>query len=288
MINFIYEINQNKYLIGNYQNKKLKNKMFYYQSLDKLDFAYPVKFFLKDTKFNFYYKSFAFNQENKFSIAQLESLLKEFKQPKEQIIWYIINNININWEPEKYLLGQKWEISFWLGVYSLHTKYLDQIKKIFWQNPVHIFPTSLASIQCISKIFENWNILYLLENTTKTIQIINWFYHKVEEISLWLKELHNWILETFHQDISWEQLNEFQQKVYKKKLEEFIQPLVFFIKDNSINKNLYLIWNLAKYPLLTETLSKHLKIPVIPLRIDNKTFQTIDQLDLFCIQKINV
>jgi len=288
MINFIYEINSNKYLIWNYQNKKLKNKMFYYKNLDKLDFVFPVKFFLKDTKFKFYYKKFTFYQENKFGINQLENLVKEFKQPNQQIIWYITNNIRINWKNKKYLLGNKWEISFWLWVYSLHTKYIDQIKKIFWQNPVHIFPTSLASIQCISKIFKKWNILYLLENITKIIKISNWYYYNIEEINIWLQDLYKWILETFHQDINWKQLTEFQQKVYTRKLNEFIQPLVFFIKENLINKNLYLIWNLSKYPLLIEKLSEYLKIPIIPLKIDNKTFQTIEQLDLFCIKKINV
>jgi hypothetical protein len=170
----------------------------------------------------------------------------------------------------------------------LHQKYLDQIKKIFGEEKVQIYPTSLASIQCVSQIFQNWNILYLLDNISKTIQIVNGFYHKVEQIEIWLKQLHNWILETFHQDINYQQLNEFQKKVYLKKLREFIQPLVFFIKDNLINENLYLIWDLSKFPQLTQELSKQLKISIVPLRIDNKTFKTIEQLDLFCIQKLNV
>ncbi len=289
MINFAYEINNEKYLVWNYKNKKIKNKIFYFQNLNKLEYSHEIKLFLKDTNFNYYYNNFYFNQDKKFNLLQLEKLLSSFCINKnEKIIWYYINNIIINWQKEKFILWKKWEISFWIWLYTLHKKYLDKIKWIFWQNKVKIYPSSISSIQCISNFFESWNLIYLLENNTKIIKLEKWFYKKIEEIEVGLKSLSNSIAEIFHTDICFEELNEFQKSVYLKKINEFIQPISIFIKKNISNKTLYLISDLKKYPKLIDRLSDNLNIWIIPLKIDNKSFKTIEQLDLFCIEKTNV
>jgi ribosomal protein L21E len=67
---------------------------------------------MKDTNFTFSYKSFAFQQDKKFTLSQLEKLLEEFQQPKHTIIGYVINNIIVNNEPQKYILGKTGQISF--------------------------------------------------------------------------------------------------------------------------------------------------------------------------------
>lgn len=288
MINFVYEINDNKHIIWTYEKNKIKNKRYFYQDLSNIDFQYPVKYFIKDTKFSFYYEKLAFFAKNPLPIKTLESEIKKFQKKDEEIIWYIINNIKVNQKNENFVLWKTGEIEFWLWVYSLHKKYKDKINKIFWKNPINIFPTSIWTIQCLSKLFLNGNVLYLSNTSTKILTLKNWFYKNIEEIDIWTNQLNSWILEIFHKNINIFQLNDFQQRVYKKILNKFLQPILIFIKNNLIGENLYIIWDISNYPFLIENISNSIKIPVIPLRIDGKAFKSIEKIDLFCLEKINV
>lgn len=288
MINFIYEVDNDKHIIWTYENNKIKNKRYFYQNLSHIDFKPPIKYFIKDTKFNFYYKKLAIFTSKPFSIKVLEKEIGKFQKKDEEIVWYLINNVKVNQKKEKFILWKTGEIEFWLWVYALHKKYKDKINKIFWKKPINIFPTSIGTIYCLNKLFCNGNMLYLSSTKTKIITLKNWFYKNIEEINIWTNQLNNWILETFHENINIFQLNDFQQKVYKKILNKFLQPILIFIKNNLIGNNLYIIWDISNYPFLIETISNGIKLPVIPLRIDGKTFKNIEKVDLFCLEKINV
>jgi len=288
-MNFAYQISNTKSLVANLKNWKLTNKMFYYKKLSEVDFEDKNLFFMLDSKFNFYGKTFIFDKEEKITLNDIEKLLNEFKKRNEKVIWYTINNIVVNWKKEKFILWQKWEISFHLWVYSLKNIHYDEVLEIFWKNKkVQIYPTSLFSINCLNNIFNDWIIVYLLENTTKVIKIVNWFYQSIEKIEIWLKNFNIWLLENFHKNINFKELGEYQKKVYLKELENFLQPISLFIKDNAINQNIYLVWDTHKYPKLTEKISQQINSTIIPLRIDNKSFKRIEDLDLYCIKKNNV
>ena len=286
MPNFLYEISEEKKIIATLQENKISNKIFYYDKLEKLDFSQPSYFFLEDKKFNFYYKAFFLNQEDKFTIKQLQEFLKSFEFKKNEIfIGYMINNIQIDNKPSNYLLGKKWKISFWIGVYTLENKHLELIRQIFWKNySIKIFPNSLFSIQCISKLMPNWTFVYLGKEKTKVIQIKNWFYFKVENLPLWLNYLQKEFTQIF-KDTNLNALTDFQKKVYIKKLTELLQPISLFIKANLISDQIYIIWNFENFPKLLEELSNSIKTKILPLPIDNKKFSTIHDLDLYCIWK---
>ena len=286
MSNLLYEISEEKKIIATLQENKISNKIFYYDKLEKLDFSQPSYFFLEDKKFNFYYKTFFFNQEDKFTIKQLQEFLKSFEFKKNEIfIGYMINNIKVYDKSSNYLLGKKWKISFWIGVYTLENKHLEFIKQIFWKNySIKIFPNSLFSIQCISKLMPNWTFVYLGKEKTKIIQIKNWFYYKVEHLPLWLNYIQKEIDEIF-KNIKLNALTDFQKKVYIKKLTELLQPIAIFIKSNLISDQIYIIWNFENFPKLLEELSNSIKTKILPLPIDNKKFSTIHDLDLYCIWK---
>lgn len=286
MPNFLYEISSEKKIIGNLQDWKIKNKFFYYDSVNKLDFSQPAYFFLQDKKFNFYYKLFFLEQKGKFSINQLEKIIKSFKIWKnENIAWYVINNIQINNQPDKYILWKSGKISFWVGIYTIENKYLNFIQKIFWKDfHIKIFPDSLFSVQCISKIMKNWNFIYLGKEQTKLIQIKNWFYSKIEILPIWLNYLDIQLKEIFHsKDL--QNLNDFSKKIYNKKIKELIEPISLFIKNNIISDKMFIIWDFKKYPKLLEELSNSIKTKILPLKIDNKDFKQIHALDLYCIEK---
>jgi len=288
MVNFIYEISLNKWLIWNYQNKKLYNKMFYYGDLINLDYTQPVYLFLSDLKFSYFLEKVEVFSEKKFSIQELEKFAVKPYDKDWILAGYIVYDKFVDNEPVEYILGKTGKIVFNVGRWYIHRKNMDFIKKFLGNKDVKIFPSSLATIKCSQKVFENWNLLYLLNDKIKIISLVNWFYDRIEEINLWLKQFHNWILETFHSEIDLFKLNDFQLKVYNNELERFLEPIILFIKDNLINDILYLIWDVSKYPNLINMLSKKLRVKITPLRFYNKTFKTSSEVDLFCIQKNNV
>ncbi len=286
MPNFLYEFSPEKKIIGKLKNWKILNKFFYYDTLDNLDFEQPSYFFLQDKKFKFYYKAFFIEQEEKVSIKQLQNLINSFKiNSNESIIWYIINNIEINNKPSKYLLWKKWKISFWLWIYTLENKHLEIIERLFWKKyNVKIFPNSFFSVQCISKIMKNWSFLYLWKEQTKLIQIKSWFYNSVEILPLWLNYINSQLQEIFH-DQNLNNLNDFSKKVYLKKIKELLEPISLFLKENIVSDKIYIIWDFKNYPKLLEELSNSIKTKILPLKVDGKSFDTIYKLDLYCISK---
>jgi hypothetical protein len=55
--------------------------------------------------------------------------------------------------------------------------------------------------------------------------------------------------------------------VYKRIIEEFLQPITIFIKTNAINDKIAIIGNISHYYNFNDILSKKLNLLVIPLKL---------------------
>jgi len=282
-INFIYEVKSWKYIIWNNNNNKIYNKRYFFWNLWDLDIKDRTEIYLKDIYFNFKIKSFVYDSKKKISIKHIENNLQDFWN----FIWYTILNIVKNWQKSKFILWESWEISYDIWVYNINKLKHNEILKHFWQNiKLDIFPNSFFLIKHIWENIKSWSILYLLKNNTKLINIDKWFYKNIEKLDIWIYEFNKNIKNIFWKSINnIENMWSFNQKVYKKELEKFLEPIKLFLENSLLNKKIYIIWNFKNAPLLLKKLWDKLNANIIPIRIDNKTFINIEQADIYCILK---
>lgn len=282
-INFIYEISDWKYFIWTKKWNKILNKKYYFQNLINLDIENNTELYIDDINFKFQIKKFIYNNPKKIGIKDIEDNLKDFWE----ITWYIILNIFKNWEKSNFILWESWEITYDIWTYTIKKEVYNKILKNFWKNiNLKIFPNSLFLVKEIWENIEKGSILYLLKNTTKLINIEKWFYKNIEKLDIWidffLKNIKN-IFWTYINNIN--NISEFNKRVYKKELSKFLEPIILFLKNNLKNKTIYIIWDFKHTPLLLETLWNNLNTNIIPVKINNKTFKNIEQVDIYCILK---
>lgn len=282
-INFIYEVSKDKYLIWEKKWEKLYNKRYYYQDLGNIEVKDKIELYLEDINFDFQVKSFVYNNKKKIIIKDIEDNIQDFWK----ITWYTILNIIKNWKKNNFILWQSWEISYDIWVYKLNKFKYNQILKYFWRNiKLNIFPNSFFLVKQIWENIKKWSILYFLKNNTKLINIDKGFYKNIEKIDIWIDEFYKRIENIFWRQINnIENMGSFNQKVYKKELEKFLEPIILFLKDNTVNDNIFIIWNFKSAPLLLKTLWDNLQINIIPIKIENNTFKSIEQADIYCILK---
>lgn len=282
-INFIYEVSKDKYLIWEKKWEKLYNKRYYYQDLGNIEVKDKIELYLEDINFDFEVKSFVYNNKKKIIIKNIEDNIQDFWK----ITWYTILNIIKNWKKNNFILWQSWEISYDIWVYKLNKFKYNQILKYFWRNiKLNIFPNSFFLVKQIWENIKKWSILYFLKNNTKLINIDKGFYKNIEKIDIWIDEFYKRIENIFWRQINnIENMGSFNQKVYKKELEKFLEPIILFLKDNTVNDNIFIIWNFKSAPLLLKTLWDNLQINIIPIKIENNTFKSIEQADIYCILK---
>jgi len=286
-INFIYESWENKYLIWRLENWKIKNKKYYFQNLDILDIENNLKYFMQDDKFSYFQKFIAKKTDKKITIQEIEKEVLNIDLEWHIFIGYMISNIKVNWQEKNYILGEKWELEYVIWIYAINKLEYNNILKHFWKNTkIEIFPTSLFLLKEVTKSISNWNILYFWNENIEIVNIKNKFYYWVEKINIWKKIFLNKIYEIFNKYLTnTTDLSEFHKKVYEKELENYLMPIYLFIQKNLKWDNLYIIWDFKYMPLLLEKLSNHLKIQITPIKIDKKSFSTIEQANIYCIKK---
>ncbi len=280
-INFIYEVNEGKYIIWTKTKNNINNKQYFFWNIWDLNIKEWTEIYIEDTNFNFDIKTFLYDNNKKIWLKEIEENLKKFGK----ITWYTILNTNKKWEKIKFILWQHWEISYDIGIYSINNKKKNQIFKNFWKNiKLNIFPSSFFLIKNVWEKIKQWTILYLLNNTTKIINIEKWFYKNIEKINIWIEQFENTIIDIYGKKIN--NINnmwEFNKKVYNKELDKFLEPINIFIQNGLLNNNIYIIWEFKNTPLLLQKIWEKLKSNIIPIKIDNKTFKNIEQADIHCI-----
>jgi len=282
-INFIYEITNWKYIIWEKKENKLYNKRYYFWDLWKLDIKNNTEIYLEDTYFDFQLKNFIYNNKKKISIKNIKDNLEDF----QNFIWYNILNIFINWKKSNFILWKYWEITYDIWTFNLNKLKYNKILKYFGKNiNLNIFPKSFFLVSCMQEDIQQWSILYFLNNNIKTINIEKNFYKNIEKLDIWIDEFHKNIKNIFWKRISnIENMSNFNQKVYTKELEKFLEPIVLFLKKNLQKENIYIIWDFKYVPELLKTLWNKLNKNIIPIKINNKTFKNIEEADIYCILK---
>jgi len=285
-INFIYQVTNNKHIIWKIVNWKITNKRYYFDKIEYLNFENNIILFLQDYKFNFCQKTFDLEFKKKFSIKNIDKSLEQINIDYIPT-WYYISNIVINWKKTQYILWQTWQISYTIWVYWLNSLEYNNILKIFWKNiRLNILPNSIYTIRYIFKDIDKWNIIYMLDDNTKIIKIKNWFYTSIEVLNIWLEQLLNNINDIFWTNkININNFSTFHKKIYITELNRFLEPIILFIKNNLTNDKAYIIWNFKYIPNLLYELWKKTKNIIAPIKINNKTFKTTEEIDLFCISQ---
>jgi len=283
-INFLYEKKEGEYLIWNLEDWKLKDKKYFFWKLIDLDFSDEMNVYLLDTKFNYYLKSFV-STDKKVILQDIEANLKDFDLWKDRFIWYTITDIEINWKKSDILLWKTWDITYNIWVYTLDNINYNNVLQDFGKNmKLNIFPTSFWTVKFLWKEVLNWNLLYLWENKIEIITIDNWFYKYIDVLDIWLLQFRNTILEIFwKQIISLEWLSDFHKKIYFKNMDSFLEPIVMFLKDNIVNDKIFVIWDFIHLPNILQVLWNKLKTNIIPIRIWNKEFKTVEKADIYNI-----
>jgi len=287
-INFLYEKKEGEYLIWNLEGWELKNKKYFFWKLIDLDFTDEINIYLLDTKFNYYLKSFV-STDKKITLQDIEDNLKDFNLWKDRFIWYTITDILINWKKSDILLWKTWEITYNIWVYTLDNINYNNVLKDFGKNmKLNIFPTSFWTVKFLWRGVLNWNLLYLWENKIEIIVINNWFYKYIDVLDIWLLQFRNIILEIFWKQIAnLEWFSSFHKNIYFKNMDSFLEPIVMFLKDNLINDKVFVIWDFVYLPDILQMLWNKLKTNIIPIRIWNKEFRTVEKTDIYTILRNN-
>lgn len=282
-VNFIYEVKNWKYIIWERKWNIIYNKKYYFWNLWDLDIKDWMDIYIKDINLDFKVSNFVYNNKKKISIKDIEDNIKEFWE----ISWYTILNIISNWKKNKFILWESWEISYDIWVYKINKLEYNQILKYFWKNiKFNIVPNSFFLVKQIWEDIKKWTILYLLENNIKVINIDKCFYKNIETLDMWIDEFYKNIKNIFWKNINnIDNMWSFNQKVYKKELVKFLEPIILFLKENILNKNIYIIWDFKNAPELVKNLWNKLNANIIPVRIDNKSFKNVEQADIYCILK---
>lgn len=285
-INFLYETNEKKYLIGKLEKNKIHWKHYYFWKLNKLEIQNPSYFFLDDKNFLYKQKKIELKTDKKLSIQQINKLINSFQEQWYETMWYKISNILVNWKSKIHVLWAKWEISFNLWIFLLKKVDTLKLKSYFWNINLNIYPNSIYSIWYIWEKIKDWHLLILGDNNTKIINLENSFYKNIESINFWLKTLENRIIEIFGKNLdNLNNLTDFHKKIYFKELSKFLEPLELFIKSNLSWDKIYLIWDTKHYPELINKLAKKTKTSILPITENNKIFKNQEETDLYFIEK---
>ncbi|MEI6673308.1 MAG: hypothetical protein WCL02_08635 [bacterium] len=163
---------------------------------------YNHYFMLDESRFSFFRFDVFETFEKKFTFHDLKNIIEEKCQTTkkynnvdgERIMVYI-DNIHIDGEEKKHVIGETGEIFFRLYVVYLHKKTLNTINSVygnlFEMKNIHILPQSFHTLLFLRNNLkkDNFVLLYITENFCKAIKIQNGFYHSVETLNLGMSAL---------------------------------------------------------------------------------------------------
>lgn len=157
--------------------------------------AYDHYFLLDDTRFHFFRFDLYRDQQTPFTIDDYNELLQQKinylkNETREELLFTTIDNIYVQGEPQKYLLGAKGQIFFRLCLIYINRNTLltfnDRYGDVFEHKNLHIYPESFKTISFLKRRLErdNFYLLYIKESLCKIIQVENGFYKRIESINL--------------------------------------------------------------------------------------------------------
>lgn len=286
-INFLYEISEDNWLIWYLEWNKLKNKRYFFWSLDKIDFSDNVAIYLSDSKFDYKQKQIIWDYDEKIKLSDIENELKLLSFKDSIFLWYNISNIIVDDKNSSILLWKEWKINYTLGIYWLNKLHYNNLLQIFWKNiNINVYPNSFWTVKEFWINFLHGNLIYFLRNRVKLITIKNWFYENINSLDIWISFLNNRINEIYWKQLdNINELSDFHKKIYFKELNNYLEPIINFLKFNLINDNIFIIWNFNNLPNFLDTISSKLNKVIIPFKVDNKNFKTMEEVDIYNILK---
>lgn len=286
-INFLYEISEDNWLIWYLEWNKLKNKRYFFWSLDKIDFSDNVAIYLSDSKFDYKQKQIIWDYDEKIKLSDIEKELKLFSFKDSIFLWYNISNIIVDDKISSILLWKEWKINYTLWIYWLNKLHYNNLLQIFWKNiNINVYPNSFWTVKEFWINFLHGNLIYFLRNRIKLITIKNWFYENINSLDIWISFLNNRINEIYWKQLdNINELSDFHKKIYFKELNNYLEPIINFLKFNLINDNIFIIWNFNNLPNFLDTISSKLNKVIVPFKVDNKNFKTMEEVDIYNILK---
>lgn len=286
-INFLYEISEDNWLIWYLEWNKLKNKRYFFWSLDKIDFSDNVAIYLSDSKFDYKQKQIIWDYDEKIKLSDIEKELKLFSFKDSIFLWYNISNIIVDDKISSILLWKEWKINYTLWIYWLNKLHYNNLLQIFWKNiNINVYPNSFWTVKEFWINFLHGNLIYFLRNRVKLITIKNWFYENINSLDIWISFLNNRINEIYWKQLdNINELSDFHKKIYFKELNNYLEPIINFLKFNLINDNIFIIWNFNNLPNFLDTISSKLNKVIVPFKVDNKNFKTMEEVDIYNILK---
>lgn len=251
-------------------------------------------YLLKEDRFNFYSVDIYQKRDTKFTIWDFKSVLEDKKQQfyKEHwrtstLLFYDLDSIFIDWEKQKFVINQKWDIYFRLNMIFLDTQTLNLFKINSWnklndEKKLNIYPSRYFTIKFIEKTLEkqDFNLFYIDQKSAKLLIIKNWFYRDYYNLNLWkdkLKDIFedNSIQDLYYNnfsDISW---NELKERLLKSSL-EFYTDMVSKWLGESVWKweNIIFVSDLLKnkyfLDIFIKFYSKYVWWYILPFNYSNK------------------
>lgn len=163
---------------------------------------YTHYFMLDESRFSFFRFDIFEKFEKKFTFQNLKDIIEDRCQSTkkhndvdgERIMVYI-DNIYVNGEEKKYVIGESGEIFFRLHIVYLNKKTMNTINSVYGnfleEKNINILPQSFHTLLFLRNNLkkDNFVLLYITENSCKAIKIQNGFYHAMDTLNLGMAAL---------------------------------------------------------------------------------------------------
>lgn len=197
--NWIYNIKNNNWKII----KSLINTNVDRFIIKKFKSEEKTIFLLDEQRFSFFSFDIFLDQKDPLDIKQFKKIIEEkknyIKEKYEkywEFLYYLIDDIYVNWQKKTYFLWDIWKIHFRLKFVLIWFETNDLFRiftwnKFFENKNIEIYPQTTFTINFLRDSLkkDEINLLYIFNDYTKLIQIKNWFYHKISKIPYWIEKI---------------------------------------------------------------------------------------------------
>jgi len=216
---------------------------------------YKHIFLLDEKRFSFARFDVFKTTERNFTIQDLQWCIKEYGDNYKKQHGIIgkkltsyIDTIYVNGEEKKFVIGESWDIFFRLYIVYLDRVVLNDFNSIYGNvlanKNISIVPQSFYTLNFLRSSLqkENFMLLEITESHCKVIKEQDWFYHKVDQLNLWIDALKQMFKDNDILDYRNKTYEEIESNNLAKTL--VIRTITFFIE--LLNKRMYqknLIWS---------------------------------------------
>jgi len=297
----VYDKHHPKFSVVKFQDKFWLQQYDRYEPLDTIigdSLSHPKYnhyFLLDDNRFHF----FRFDIYREFSepmkMADLDAIVSDRIDylktiTKEELLFPVIDNIYVDWEAKKFLIGEKWQIFFRLYFIYINRNTLIEFNKYYWnvfnQDNVFLWPESFKTVSFLKKKLErdSFLLLYIKENSCKVVAVEDWFYKQIDQINFWVSNLmqmykDNQIVKYWYKSAEEIDQNPLAKNLVLETIRFYIDYLCKWLEDQKLtDKDIFLVSSIVKNWNFMEEFNKiytwfHNKY-IVP-------FHHSDQLDLF-------